>query len=57
MSVLFADADPMGFEHGMTFDHASTQPSRSFQRAVLAEWKILKDGLPRTIWVRAFEGR
>ncbi|BDA49468.1 probable ubiquitin-conjugating enzyme E2 23 [Coccomyxa sp. Obi] len=50
------DADPMGFE-AMPIDPASTRPSRSFQRAVLAEWKILKDGLPRTIWVRAFEGR
>lgn len=41
----------------MPVDPASTRPSRSFQKAVLAEWKMLREGLPETIWVRAFEGR
>ena len=51
-----AEEDPMGFEN-MPIDPASTRPSRGFQRAILKEWNMLREGLPPTIWVRAFESR
>jgi hypothetical protein len=54
--VAGAEEDPIGFEE-MPIDPASTRPSRGFQRAVLKEWNMLREGLPPTIWVRAFESR
>lgn len=39
------------------FKEKSSQVSRRFQSAVLAEWKSLAANLPSSIWVRGYESR
>jgi hypothetical protein len=52
-----AEEEPEGHQYLDEPHTLSGGAARKFQKAVLAEWGMLREGLPSTIWVCGYESR